>query len=266
MLLSQMPNTNAYYSYLVYVFRMLQVYISHRRPTGASLLPSNVKLMTSVVRLQDGNTAILSDGDSVKIDVLLYCTGYRYAFPFFDDGDASEGDSSGGLIRITDGKRVTPLYKHVLHALHPRSLAFIGLSDRINCLPVFHFQVLYAIAAIDGSLQLPARDDLLRESEDDYRRRLAAGMPPHYAHDMWCWHKEYTDALAASVGHETISDAVNDLLSESVRRMLTDPEHFREAKLDSYDDFTKTAPTPGGAESATFCHPYSYHYCGDVTK
>ena len=134
------------------------------------------------------------------------------------------------------GERVTPLYKHLLHALHPRSLAFIGLTKVVVPFPMFHFQVLYALAAIDGSLRLPARDERLRETEDDYQRRLADGLPHRYAHHMEELQWAYNDEMAAAVGRPPLAGAVSELYRESRRRHRADPEHYKYTTLETLDD------------------------------
>ena len=73
---------------------------------------------------------IFEDGNAVKCDTIMFCTGYNYNFPFFKD------DSIIQNVR----NRVTPLYKHVLHIRYP-NLSFIGLCVHICPFPQFHCQV-----------------------------------------------------------------------------------------------------------------------------
>jgi cation diffusion facilitator CzcD-associated flavoprotein CzcO len=62
--------------------------------------------------------AIFQDGSTVPIDVVLFCTGYFYSYPFLDDD----------VIEETRSKHVRPIYKQLLHPRFPSgSLSFIAL-------------------------------------------------------------------------------------------------------------------------------------------
>ncbi|XP_052169762.1 flavin-containing monooxygenase FMO GS-OX-like 2 isoform X2 [Oryza glaberrima] len=67
--------------------------------------------------IQDDGQVRFSEGSaSIAADTFLYCTGYRYHFPFLD----VEGVT-------VDGNRVGPLYKHVFPPKHAPNLSFVGL-------------------------------------------------------------------------------------------------------------------------------------------
>ena len=65
------------------------------------------------------------------VDSVLYCTGYRYAYPWLTPPD---------LLR-TDSMRVDPLYKHVLHPVVAPTLAFVGLLWKNVPYPQMEMQV-----------------------------------------------------------------------------------------------------------------------------
>ena len=83
-----------------------------------------------LVKEIDGNTAVFTDGTSAKIDAILYCTGYRYSFPFL---------SKKCGVNVTD-KNVHPLYKQIISIEHP-TLAFIGVPLLTCYFPLFDIQV-----------------------------------------------------------------------------------------------------------------------------
>ncbi|TVU48700.1 hypothetical protein EJB05_08345, partial [Eragrostis curvula] len=56
-----------------------------------------------VERAEEDGSVVFRDGTSVKADIIMHCTGYKYSFPFLGD------DST---ITIHDN-RIHPLYKHV---------------------------------------------------------------------------------------------------------------------------------------------------------
>jgi len=67
------------------------------------------------------------------IDVIIFCSGYDYSFPFINE------DSNLELKVITGERRVQPLYEQLWHANYP-SLSFIGLPHSVVPFPLFEIQ------------------------------------------------------------------------------------------------------------------------------
>ena len=65
------------------------------------------------------------------VDSVLYCTGYQYAYPWLIPPD----------LLMTEGMRVDPLYKHVLHPVVGPTLAFVGLLSKNVPYPQMEMQV-----------------------------------------------------------------------------------------------------------------------------
>lgn len=79
----------------------------------------NLWLRSMVARAdQDGTTVVFRDGSSVRADVVMHCTGYKYSFPFLRlmtttaGVEVGEGDDTPGVVSVDDN-RIHPLYKHV---------------------------------------------------------------------------------------------------------------------------------------------------------
>ncbi|XP_077982382.1 uncharacterized protein LOC144437333 [Glandiceps talaboti] len=164
-----------------------QVILSSRKEPLQSPLPDNVTQMCNIDRLTS-NEVIFVNGDRVQTDVLMFCTGYYYTFPFL---------TPECNVKVNDG-RVTPLYKHVIHTEYP-NLAFIGICHIICPFPQFNSQVKFSIAAIDGSMELPNQEDMEKDIANDYEKRLAMGFPHRYAHRMGNLQWAY-DADISSIG------------------------------------------------------------------
>ena len=139
------------------------------------------------------NGVLLQDNQEIQVDSMVLCTGYKYDFPFL----SKECQLS------TAGERVTPLYKHVIHINYP-SLSFIGLCKQICPFPQFQCQVLFAIAALDGTMKLPSKAEMLESEEADYQKRLSEGLPHRFAHKMGDRQWAYNDELAELGGFEPI--------------------------------------------------------------
>lgn len=94
-------------------------------------LPSNMTQIAGVERV-DGNEFHLRDGTKVTgVDSFIYCTGYKYSFPFLDD-----------RCEITvDDNYVSPLYKHLVNVEHP-SMSIVGIPMTVIPFALFHMQVI----------------------------------------------------------------------------------------------------------------------------
>lgn len=194
---------------------MFQVFLSHNKPRLQTLLPSNVFQQSGIERVtKDG--VVFKNGVEEKVDIIMLCTGYRYSFPFLDD--ACEVNN--------DDERVTPLYKHIIHANFP-SLAFIGICKTICPFPQFDNQVRFVLSTLDGSQTLPSKELMLTNIEEDFRRRLDQGFPVRYAHTMGPLQWEYNDSLAELGKFEAIPKAVQCLYDEVHRMRVKDLPNYK---------------------------------------
>ena len=80
-----------------------KVYLSHNKPKNISELPNNMEQIAGVIECTGDKSFALGDGNDVHdIDVLLYCSGYKYSFPFLD--------ISCGIEVVYSFTMVKPLY------------------------------------------------------------------------------------------------------------------------------------------------------------
>lgn len=79
----------------------------------------------------DGQRFTLKDETTIIADTFIFCTGYKFSFPFLDDNCA---------IRV-DHNRVTPLYKHLINIDHP-TMCIVGVPTVVIPFPMFHVQVI----------------------------------------------------------------------------------------------------------------------------
>ncbi len=85
-----------------------------------------------------------ADGERVHADVVIYCTGYRISFPFFDEG-----------FLATPGNRID-LYRRVFAPRNP-SVAFVGLLQPIGAImPLAEAQSQWIAEYLRGEYHLPS--------------------------------------------------------------------------------------------------------------
>ncbi|KAG0706008.1 Flavin-containing monooxygenase FMO GS-OX-like 8 [Chionoecetes opilio] len=107
-----------------------EVLLSHNHPVNIpSELPANLRQVRGIVAANEDGF-VFGDGSQAEADVVLYCTGYEYTFPFLSEECG---------VSVEDNI-VKPLYKHLIHTAFP-SMAFIGIPFHIVAFLLFDFQV-----------------------------------------------------------------------------------------------------------------------------
>jgi dimethylaniline monooxygenase (N-oxide forming) len=97
-----------------------------------------------------------ADGSEEDVDLVVYCTGYRISFPFFDEGFISAPDNQ------------IPLYRRVVDLEHD-GLYFIGLLQPLGAImPLAEAQAEWVADLLEGKAKLPSPEAMRRvvERED----------------------------------------------------------------------------------------------------
>ncbi|XP_029667204.1 flavin-containing monooxygenase FMO GS-OX-like 4 [Formica exsecta] len=158
------------------------VYLSHNHDRLSSPLPSNMIQVAGVQSIHE-TTFHLRDGTTVNdINILIFCTGYKYNFPFLDKNCG---------IRI-DNNYVTPLYKHLISIEHP-SMCIVGIPMVVVPFPMFHMQVQYFLALLEGRVTLPTKSVMLEDS-------ILITPKKRHAHKLMDRQWDYNDSLAIAGG------------------------------------------------------------------
>jgi dimethylaniline monooxygenase (N-oxide forming) len=113
----------------------------------------------------DGNRVQFIDGTSVGIDTIVWCTGYRIAFPFLPRD----------VIDVENNR--ARLFRRVVHPEAP-GLYFIGLVQPLGAImPIAELQAEWVADLLEGSAALPEPDAMKREIEREeaaMRKRYVA--------------------------------------------------------------------------------------------
>jgi hypothetical protein len=109
-----------------------------------------------------GDEVKFTDGSVEKVDVIVYCTGYKVTFPFFDEDFISAPDND------------LPLFRRVFKP-GIANLAFVGLLQPLGAImPLAEFQSKWFVSYLLGEYALPPRAEMLadieREREQMFRR------------------------------------------------------------------------------------------------
>jgi len=115
----------------------------------------------NIARLEDDRIRF-ADGSVAQADVIVYCTGYKVTFPFFDEGFISAPNNDLSLFKRT---------------FHPDidSVFFVGLMQPLGAImPIAERQGVWVSEYLTGRYALPSRAemraDMERERERMFRR------------------------------------------------------------------------------------------------
>ncbi|XP_030603064.1 flavin-containing monooxygenase FMO GS-OX-like 3 isoform X2 [Archocentrus centrarchus] len=194
-----------------------QVTLSHRRPRLTFPLPSGIRQATSVEAVDDKGRIRFQDGSVTEADVLMFCTGYNFRFPFLDAAQLG--------LEIQD-HMISPLYRFMVPPAFP-SLFFIGICKIICPFPNFNCQVQFALAVLAGSVTLPTRAQM----EDEVRRELQVKLERGVQHrhllildqDQW----EYCNMLSRSAGFSPLPPVIRSLFEEVHQQRQIHPGNYR---------------------------------------
>ena len=117
------------------------------------------------IRRLDGDEVEFDDGSREHVDVVVYCTGYRISFPFFDESLVAAPDNHIELFR---------------RVFHPElaDVFFVALLQPLGAtMPLAEAQGQWIADYLKGEYALPPRPALLQDIEGDMaamRKRYVA--------------------------------------------------------------------------------------------
>ena len=114
------------------------------------------------IRELRGDRVEFVDGSVVEADAIVYCTGYKVNFPFFDEGFISARDND------------LPLYRRTFHP-EVEGVYFLGLAQPLGAImPMAEQQSKWITALLRGEYVLPSaaemRVDIARAREAQAKR------------------------------------------------------------------------------------------------
>jgi thioredoxin reductase len=124
------------------------------------LLHGAITPKPNIERLE-GDGVRFTDGSVEKADLIIYCTGYKVTFPFFEPSFLEAKDND------------LPLFMRVFHPAHPR-LAFVGLLQPLGAImPLAEAQGKWIARKILNRYSLPPLPEMKRRIEEDRRLMFA---------------------------------------------------------------------------------------------
>jgi dimethylaniline monooxygenase (N-oxide forming) len=125
----------------------------------------DIAVKPNIDRFSGGHTVRFVDGSEEEIDLVVYCTGYKITFPFFDEELVSARDN-----RLS-------LYRRVVSVEHP-GLYFLGLIQPLGAImPLAEAQAEWVADLLGGRGTLPSPSEMRAEisaEEQKMRKRYVA--------------------------------------------------------------------------------------------
>lgn len=143
--------------------------LGHAHPTlSDELLPllreGKIAARPAITELA-GRRVTFADHSAIEADAIVYCTGYKVSFPFFEPGFVSAPENE------------LPLYLRCFHLEHP-GLMFAGLAQPLGAImPLVEAQGRLFASYVSGEYELPERAEMRRRTERErahVRRRFVA--------------------------------------------------------------------------------------------
>jgi hypothetical protein len=120
----------------------------------------DITVKPNIVRL-DGDTVHFDDGTSEPFDAIIYATGYKISFPFFDPAFLAAQDNA------------FPLFKRAFKPGIP-NVIFVGFAQAVPSIIKFvEIQTRWLAAYVDGDYALPPVDEMQRIMARDQRHANA---------------------------------------------------------------------------------------------
>ena len=185
------------------------------------------------------DSIVLVDGSQYKIDAVIFCTGYSREFPFLDESCHLD---------VTD-KRITPLYKDIVHTEFPSSLFFVGLKEFNDYVGTATVQVRFITSVLLGTADLPSVDDMNQEIQKEIETALLEGKPPKSCHYLGFNHANYCAELER-MGHleksrpsvwKAIQSLIEDFVVKNNFHILRDIQY----NIIDDDNFERVYPAGG---------------------
>ncbi|XP_055531322.1 senecionine N-oxygenase-like [Wyeomyia smithii] len=192
------------------------VTVSHHKPEQVNFAPL-VRVKPAISRLTS-SSVIFEDGSESKFSVIIYCTGYKYSFPFLsvDCGITVEEN------------HVQPLYKHLINIKYP-SMALVGIPFYVCPTQMMDLQARFCVQFFTGRSTFPSPQEMLNDLAADVKERQRRGLPKKSMHKLeGDLQAKYYDDLARTAGVKPLKPIVMKLFEECMRRRAEDLMHYRD--------------------------------------
>ena len=179
----------------------------------------------------DANALVFDDNQSIDADIVMYCTGYEYQFPFLSRSDVEMSDE---LEVVVEDNWVHPLYMDIVSPTQP-SLGFIGLPFLVIPFPLFQIQAQWFAKSLCGELVLPTLTAMQQSISARTDELIALEVKTRHFHRLAEKQADYINLLASHYGRAPLPSWFGKLALYAQQSRMIDPEHFRDLAFEEKD-------------------------------
>ncbi|CAN7118369.1 unnamed protein product [Brassica rapa subsp. narinosa] len=201
----------------------------------------SLHLQPQIQSLEEDGRVVFVDGSCIVADTILYCTGYRYKFPFLE---------SQGRVEVDDN-RVGPLFEHTFPPSLSPSLSFVGIPQKVIGFPFFESQAKWIAMLLSGKTSLPSYDEMMQSVAEFYRTKEANGVPKRNTHDIGRDFFNYCDKYADYTGYPHLEEWRKKLCVTTILRSLDNLETYRDSWDDDHELLQEALQDPYFAQRTT---------------
>lgn len=144
-----------------------KTFFSHHNPNLLKYeFPDNVIHKPDVSLIRESQVQFV-DGTVATVDAIIYCTGYKYSFPFLDE-------TCG--IRLEENRYVSPTYKGFINIAEP-TMCFMCLQQQTIIFLLVDTQAHVFAKILAGQIRLPSKIEMLKYLSNDKQLRINKGIP-----------------------------------------------------------------------------------------
>ena len=170
-----------------------KIFYSHRKTKSNAKFPENILELPAIKHISDIGDVVFENSFTSSVDVIMFCTGYCFSFPFLSE--------ECEVFVKENGRIVTPVYKHLFHTKYP-SLVMVGLPWKCAPMPLMHQQCAFLTSVFANKTFLPSEEKmnlcLLKEMESLRQE----GLPLRLFHQFGSKQYQYNDELAELCGNK----------------------------------------------------------------
>ncbi|WAR13560.1 GSXL9-like protein [Mya arenaria] len=180
----------------------------------------------------DCETAYFKDGSSAKVDAIILCTGYLYAFPFLED-----------RLRLQSRLTYYPdnLYKATLWlGGGGRRLFYLGVQNQYFSYSMFENEALWACRYIMGTIPGEPKSEAEMRMDADKWVKRRQGLKGY--HDEVDFQADFVADLSGAVGYKMEAKKIADMFHKWLNDKDADVASYRDQSFQS--PFTGTVSRP----------------------
>ncbi|KAK7584092.1 hypothetical protein V9T40_005055 [Parthenolecanium corni] len=207
----------------------MATYISCRSEDGSSL--PKVISKPKIKEIKECQV-IFTDESQEFVDIIVFCTGYQYYFPFLDD--------SCGISVDEDGQVINSLYKHFINIEQP-TMCFIGLFQRTIISFLFDLQVQAFLKIFTKKISLPSKAEMLEWLKNENDRQKRNNIPKNRYYHLSANIVEYFEDLTTFARLKNIPPVLFKIFRQNERTYTENFYELRRWNFEILDDYNYKA-------------------------